>query len=199
MISFSPVVLASTSPQRRLLLEQMGLDFVTHALDCPEDHLQSADAEVLVRRICEDKLRSACRQIPRELQLTRGILCSDTMIALDHHRLGKPADRAEARRFLDLLGGRIHQVITGVIFLPAMTGHSGRDPVYRQSVSNVRIRQLDGRDLDWYLDTGEWQEAAGAYRIQGRGACLIEEIQGSWTGIMGLPLEIVFDILASGQ
>jgi septum formation protein len=184
-------ILASASPQRRRLLEQMGLVFEVRPIDCDEDLGQDPVAERLVGLITRQKMAAARAQLPPDRVADSWILCSDTLVSLDHHRLGKPADLAEAGRFLDLLSGRTHEVLTGVCLSPP----GGAEAVYACSTSHVSFRRLSPDDRQWYLDSGEWDGAAGGYRIQGRAACLIEAIRGSYTGIVGLPIELVYGML----
>jgi septum formation protein len=173
----------------------------------------------MVERICREKLDAALTQFPEDLVQSHRILCADTLVSLDHHRLGKPKDAAEARQFLEVLSGTEHQVLTGIALWhpasgtrraaiagaparnpragPAAADAAGRPELlgtveYAVSVSHVRFACLSEADIDWYVATEEWRNAAGGYRIQGKAACLIQEIRGSWTGIMGLPLELVY-------
>jgi len=194
-----PLVLASTSPQRKKLLEQMNIAFEVRPIVCEEDLEQESDADKLVQAICRQKMAAAQTQLDPALLRERLVLCSDTVVSLDHHRLGKAADSDEAESYLRLLSDRNHQLLTGVcVSIPADPDAPGTSPrlIYRQSTSEVRFKRLSPADLRWYIATGEWQGAAGAYRIQGAGACLIESISGSYTGIVGLPIEVVYDIIA---
>jgi septum formation protein len=191
-MSHPPFILASTSPQRKRLLEQMGLVFSVHPVDCHEDLEQESAAEKLVELVTRQKMAAAQAQIPADRVAGSWILSSDTLVALDHHRLGKPADPDEAGRFLELLSGRTHEVLTGVCLQPPEPGASA---LYACSTSRVTFRRLDAADRRWYLESGEWEGAAGGYRIQGRAACLIEAIEGSYTGIVGLPIELVYGML----
>ncbi len=186
-----PLLLASTSPQRRSLLAQLGLAIEVFPIDCHEDLEQEPDAEKLVELVTRQKMGAALSQIPPKSAAENWILTSDTLVALDHHRLGKPTDRTEAGYFLDILSGRTHEVLTGVCL--SRPRHSGL--LYGYSTSHVTFRPLDDQDRCWYLDSEEWREAAGGYRIQGRAAGLIERIEGSYTGIVGLPIELVYGML----
>lgn len=186
-----PLILASSSPQRRRLLEQLGIECEVRPVDCFEDLEQEPVAEKLVELVTRQKMAAARAQLPPELAQNRWILTSDTLVSLDHHRLGKPETPDEAGRFLDLLSGRTHEVLTGVCL--SQPGNAA--PHYGFSTSHVTFKKLDDRDRNWYLATGEWREAAGGYRIQGRGAALVERIAGSYTGIVGLPIELVYGML----
>ena len=110
------------------------------------------------------------------------VLGVDTVVVLDGRIFGKPADEEEARSFLRRLSGRTHEVLSGVVLR--------RDGGERGDVetTRVRFRVLEQPDLDWYLRSGEWRDRAGAYAIQGRGAALVEEIEGDYTNVVGLPV-----------
>ena len=123
------------------------------------------------------------------------VLGADTAVVLGDRVLGKPRDRAEAAEFLVALNGSTHQVMTGIAVVDA---GSERSDV---AVTQVRFRALDRTTLDWYLATGEWRDRAGGYAIQGRGAALVESIEGDYWNVVGLPvpalLRLVPDLLVS--
>lgn len=132
--------------------------------------------------------RPYCARIAREkvLAVTAGpddvVLCADTTVALGRRILGKPAHAGEAAAFLTLLAGRRHEVITAVAV------RRGDRILTRESVSVVKMKRLSDRELNTYLASGDWQGKAGGYGIQGLAGALIPWIQGSYTGIMGLPV-----------
>jgi septum formation protein len=119
------------------------------------------------------------------------IFGADTLISLDGEICGKPADREDAQAMLKRLQGRNHEVIT------AMALYNGREKAVdcRSTVSEVSFASLTQADIDWYLDTGEWQGAAGAYKVQGLASCFISNINGSYSGIVGLPLREFYVML----
>lgn len=179
------MILASRSPQRRAILEQLGVDFRVEAPSVEE--LTAGEPRRLVR---ENALRKA-RAVPAAGERVLG---ADTAVVLDGHVFGKARDEAEAETFLRRLSGRTHEVMSGIALRE-------RDGAERSdvSVTRVRFRRLEPRDLAWYLATGEWRERAGAYAIQGRGAALVEEIEGDYWNVVGLPvaalLRLVPDLL----
>jgi septum formation protein len=119
------------------------------------------------------------------------IFGADTLIAADGEIYGKPADREDAQAMLQKLQGRTHEVVT------AMALYNGRKRIVdcRSMVSEVTFASLTQENIDWYLDTGEWQGVAGAYRIQGLASCFISNISGSYSGIVGLPLREFYVML----
>ena len=190
-----PLFLASSSPQRRVLLEKAGFDFSWQAIPYEEDHTQGDSPRELVEILCRHKMATALANIPANSVESSCVLCSDTMVAYGNTRLGKPENREQAEAYLRLLSGKTHEVITGICLhipekIPTDSIH------YADSVSLVRFRQLSEHDIRWYIDSNEWEGAAGAYRIQDRGACLIENLNGSWTGVMGLPLDVLYGMMS---
>ena len=180
------VILASRSPQRRAILEQLGVEFRVEAPEVEE--LATGEPRRLVR---ENALRKARAVYAGEER----VLGADTAVVLDGRVFGKPRDEAEAETFLRRLSGRTHEVMSGIALREP--GGAERSDV---AVTRVRFRRLEPPNLAWYLATGEWSERAGAYAIQGRGAALVEEIEGDYWNVVGLPvaalLRLVPDLLA---
>ena len=182
------VYLASQSPRRRQLLEQIG---VRHELLLPD---ADEDAEALeavwpgeaplayVRRVTALKLDAALARLKRRGLPSAPVLCSDTTVALGRTILGKPADAAEARRMLQALSGTTHRVLTAV----AVQG--ARRRLEAVSDSRVRFSPLTPARIRDYVATGEPLGKAGAYAVQGHAATFIEHLSGSYSGIMGLPV-----------
>lgn len=186
------VYLASQSPRRAQLLEQMG---VAHRLLVPNakgDIAEDAEAleavrpgeapAVYVRRVTLAKLDAAVARLARRGLPTAPVLCSDTTVALGRTILGKPADAAEAATMLGQLSGRTHRVLTAVAL------QHGAQRQVEVSVSQVRFDPLSAAQIDAYIASGEPFGKAGAYGVQGRAAAFIPRIAGSYSGIMGLPV-----------
>lgn len=182
------IYLASQSPRRAQLLEQLG---VAHRPLLPD---RSEDVEQLeevrsgelpadyVRRVTLAKLRAARQRLARRGLPEAPILCADTTVAAGRRILGKPRDAGEAAATLRQLSGRSHRVLTAV----AVT--AGRRNLLETNVSRVHMVDLEERTIQRYVDSGEPYGKAGAYAVQGRIAAWIDRIDGSYTGIMGLPL-----------
>lgn len=182
------VYLASQSPRRRQLLEQIG---VRHELLLPdaEEDAEALEAVrpgeaplVYVRRVTALKLDAALARLKRRGLPSAPVLCSDTTVALGRTILGKPADAAEARRMLQALSGTTHRVLTAV----AVQG--ARHRLDAVSDSRVRFSPLTPARIRDYVATGEPLGKAGAYAVQGHAATFIEHLSGSYSGIMGLPV-----------
>ena len=168
------LTLASTSPQRRAILEQLAIPFEVVAPDYVEDDPPDADAVELVRRHADGKARS----VHLEGRVTLGV---DTTVVLDGRVYGKATDRADAGRILRELSGRTHAVVSGVCLL------GGREDVLAHAITKVTFRPLGDDVLDAYLGSSEWEGRAGAYAIQGLGGRLVERIDGDYLNVVGLP------------
>jgi septum formation protein len=167
------LILASGSPRRKAILEQLGIDFRVEVPDIEE--LQEGEPQAVVE---ENALRKARAVEPGDDR----VLGADTEVVLGGQIFGKPRDRAEAERFLRTLSGETHEVVGGV----ALRSASGEWT--EVAVTRVRFRSLTGAELDWYLASGEWEGKAGAYAIQGKGAALVESIEGDYWNVVGLPV-----------
>lgn len=178
------LTLASGSPRRRQLLEQLGLRFDVCPPDIDETPAAGEDPRRYVARLAEEKAAAVPDGGARAL---RGapigvVLAADTALDVDGAIVGKPASEADARRILRALSGRVHRVHTGV----AVRAVGGTD-VFVVTTS-VRFVELSGAAIDWYVATGEPMDAAGAYAIQGAGGAFVLSIEGSFSNVVGLPL-----------
>jgi septum formation protein len=181
-----PLLLASRSPQRSAILEQLGIPFDVVAPDY-EEHAppELADAVAFVREHARGKARSVAADAGDRL-----VLGVDTEVVLQGLIFGKPADATEAEQMLEGLSGKTHVVMSGLCLLTRaweIVEHEG---------TRVTFRNLTPRDLAAYLATGEWEGRAGAYAIQGRGAGLICAIEGDYLNVVGLPGALLVRLLA---
>jgi septum formation protein len=180
-----PILLASTSPQRRAILEQLGIPFEAVAPRYEEHDAPGADPVELVREHARGKVRSVAGEAAG-----RPVLGVDTAVVLDGVVYGKAADAAEAEAMLDALGGRVHAVVSGLCLVT-----DGWEALEHERTL-VAFRAVTRRDLAAYLGTGEWRGRAGAYAIQGRGAALVERIEGDYLNVVGLPATLLVRLLA---
>jgi septum formation protein len=182
-----PLVLASGSPQRRVLLERLGVPFTVRVSDASELEQGEDPAQVAV----ENALRKA-RAVLRP-GLAEAVLGCDTIVVLDGVIYGKPADAQAARATLAALSGRTHEVLSGVALLLAdqRSEVSERTAVAR---TRVTFRPIDGELLDWYVGTEEWRGRSGGYAIQGAGATLALALEGEEENVVGLPLSTLMEI-----
>ncbi len=187
------LVLASSSPRRRQLLEAAGLTFVVRAADVDESPHPREAPERLATRLATAKAR-AVADLPD--CPGRYIIGADTVVALGDETLGKPGSAAEARIMLRRLSGVNHTVWTGVCVLDREEPES---PICHGVETRVRFRSLSTEEIHRYVATGEPLDKAGAYAIQGGGGALVDQIHGSYTNVVGLPLREVLDALAALQ
>jgi septum formation protein len=189
------IYLASQSPRRRQLLEQLG---VRHELLLPGPDEDSESLEAVlpgeapasyVKRVTRLKLEAAIQRLKRRGLPAAPILCSDTTVALGRSIYGKPADAKDAARMLRELSGATHRVLTAVAI------GSGRKRVEALSDSRVTFAALTASQIRRYVATGEPMGKAGAYAVQGRAAAHISHISGSYSGIMGLPMHETAQLL----
>jgi septum formation protein len=180
-----PLLLASTSPQRRAILGQLGLPFDVVAPRYEEEPGRSSPPLELVRRHARGKARSVAPDAG-----ARPVLGVDTAVVVDGEVFGKPADAGAAERMLERLGGRAHDVVSGLCVVTP-----GWEETLEET-TRVTFRPLTPRDLAAYVATGEWEGRAGAYAIQGRGAALVERIEGDYLNVVGLPAAALVRLLA---
>ena len=182
-----PIFLASRSPRRRALLEQIGVRYAlldAAASDAVDESVHADEApEAYVSRVTRAKADAGWTRMLKSAELAPApVLAADTAVVADRRILGKPVDRVDAARMLRLLSARTHEVLTGVALRS-----EGRCE-YALSRSRVSFRRLEDDEIHAYLATGEADDKAGAYAIQGRAAQFVVTLEGSYSGVMGLPL-----------
>ena len=180
-----PLLLASTSPQRRAILEQLGIPFDVVAPRYVEDDPPEADAVELVRGHAREKARSVAGEAG-----DRPVLGVDTAVVLQGRIYGKPASSAEAEQMLERLSGKTHAVVSGLCLVTP-----GWEVVEHEA-TRVAFRTLTPRDLGAYVASGEWEGRAGGYAIQGLGAALVRRIEGDYLNVVGLPAALLVRLLA---
>ena len=179
--SGNQLVLGSKSPQRRAILEALGVSFVVRPSGFGET--EEGEATEVALGNAEGKALAVAREAGET------VLAVDTVVSLDGRLWGKPADEEAARATLGALSGRTHVVVSGVAVV------SERGPQSATCATEVTFRALEGALLEWYLRSGEWRERAGGYAIQGAGAALVQSISGDWTNVVGLPVGTLLELL----
>jgi septum formation protein len=180
-----PLLLASTSPQRRAILHQLGIPFDVVAPDYVEHDPPGADAEELVRNHALGKARSVAADAG-----DRPVLGVDTTVVLGGRIYSKPTDAGDAERMLEELAGRTHAVVSGLALITPGWEH------VEVELTRVTFRPLTPRDLASYVAAHEWEGRAGGYAIQGKGAALVERIEGDYLNVVGLPAARLVRLLA---
>lgn len=173
------IYLASVSPRRRELLSQIGVRFELLTVNVPEVPLQAEEPEDFVQRVALEKARAGKQLISSDD--VHPVLGADTAVVVDGRILGKPANKDDALAMLTSLSGRKHQVMSAVAMIAEYEA-------VRINISQVTFASLSHEQINAYWNSGECQDKAGAYAIQGHAAMFIQELQGSYSGVMGLPL-----------
>ena len=173
------LILASSSPRRRDLLASLGLQFrvvPAELVEIPSPHEAAKDFAV---RVAEKKALVVGTNHP-----SAWVIGADTIVVVDGEILGKPLNRADAKRMLQRLAGREHLVLTGYVLLKV----ASEKKLKGVEETRVKINALEEQEIEWYINTGEPFDKAGGYAIQGKGAFMVEWIKGSYTNVVGLPL-----------
>jgi septum formation protein len=173
------IILASASPRRKQLLEQIGLVFDIMPSNIDENNLMHHDPLKNIQAIALHKAQDVATKVNEGL-----IIAADTQILINGHILGKPIDERDAINMLSKLNGRVHKVITGVAILDVQTG-------FKETwveTTLVKFRELSFDEIIAYIESGEYEGKAGAYGIQGRAAAFVEKIEGCYSNVVGLPL-----------
>jgi septum formation protein len=180
------LVLASGSPRRAEILERAGWPHEIIVAGIDETLLQDEDAAAYVQRLARSKAEVVASRLQEGL-----VLGADTTVVIANQILGQPVDEADAKRMLDLLNAKWHEVLTGVAVVRV-----GGETRVAYETTRVRFAEMSAREIDWYIATGEPFGKAGAYGIQGKASLFIEEIEGDYFNIMGLPIRLVYELAA---
>lgn len=176
------VILASASPRRQALLQQIGIT----PLVCPADFAEDSGTASQAQEVALHNAVGKCAAVAAKMGDELPVIAADTIVVIDNVILGKPQDAAAAKAMLQRLSGRTHQVMTGVAVC-----YKGQK-MSEVCVTDVSFRQLTAEEIDAYIATGEPMDKAGAYGIQGRGAVLVEKINGCYNNVVGLPLSLLY-------
>ena len=185
MLTWDPthkLVLASASPQRKTILEQLGVTFDTRPTAAPE--IESGDVFGVAGENARRKAQAGVDALHDDERATTVVLACDTVVALDGRIYGKPAGEAQALAYLSTLAGRTHDVV-GAIAIACPDGRL----LERSEVTAVTFSALTDAEIAAYVALGEWRERAGGYAIQGRGAAIVERIDGDYLNVVGLPVQ----------
>ncbi len=184
------IILASASPRRRQLLVQAGIDFSVIPAHIDEDAIAAADPETCVKILADAKARPIAKAYRHHW-----VIGADSIVAIDDAILNKPASVSGAEQMLTALSGRTHRVLTGYSIQCVAENHVHTEVC----VTDVTFKILRAAEIAWYIDTPEPYDKAGGYAIQGTGAFMVQQINGSYTNVVGLPLCEVIDHLTAAQ
>ena len=195
-LNMEPIILASGSPRRQEFFTLLGLPFSS----IPSGAEESCDPALSPGAAAEELARTKVKTIAQIRPEAPWICGADTIIVLEGKIYGKARDREEARATLRALQGKTHEVITAIALGGASKALPGSAPgadktICRSFTSTVTFAAMTEAEVEWYLDSGEWQDAAGAYKIQGLASCFISRIEGSYSSIVGLPLREIYVML----
>ncbi len=178
------LILASRSPRRKMLLEQMGIPYTTLPADIDETIVDDIQPDELAAVLSERKAIKVVSVTDRYVYHCPIVLGADTIVVLDGHILGKPTDADDAFQMLKMLSGKWHEVMTGVTLVEPSTGRK----LTHVEKTRVKIRKLTDEAINRYIDSGEPFDKAGSYGIQGLGALLVVKLEGCYYNVVGLPL-----------
>jgi len=180
------LVLASGSPRRAEILERAGWPHEIIVAGIDETLFPNEEAATYVQRLARSKAEAVASRLEQGL-----VLGADTTVVVANQILGQPADEADARRMLNLLNAKWHEVLTGVALVRV-----GGETRVAYETTRVRFAEMSDDEIDWYISTGEPFGKAGAYGIQGKASLFVEEIEGDYFNIMGLPIRLVYELAA---
>ena len=176
-----------------MLLEQLGVAFEIAEPNVDEEVAGRHSPAAYVKIVAQRKILTYIERIApaAEEKAAPWALAADTVVALGRRIIGKPADRSHAESILRMLSGRTHRVLTGL----ALYNPLRKAVTLRTATTRVRFARLTDEEIEWYLGSGEWKGVAGAYRIQERGSVLVRSLQGSYSNVVGLPIETFYGMV----
>ncbi|MBQ6781256.1 MAG: septum formation protein Maf [Treponema sp.] len=185
-----PIILASSSPRRQEILKLLNIPFKVIIPEIDETPPEGLDAEKVPEYLAAKKVDAVARSLPTGSELP-WILSADTIIVMDGKIYGKPESQEQAVEYLNAFQGKTHKAITGL----ALYNGNLHFVTTRTSVTSVTFAPMTKEEIDWYIETGDWHGAAGAYRIQGLASCFIKKIEGTNSSVVGLPIFELYDML----
>ena len=190
MIKLPKLILASGSPRRAEILNFVGWEFEKRTADIDETSLQGESPEKYVRRLAEEKAAAVAEKYENAL-----ILGADTIVVIDEEIIGKPKDLEDARAMLQKLSGKRHEVFTGVALIKIENGKAETKVDLQKT--KVKFAELNESEINFLVEKGEPLDKAGAYAVQAQAALFIEEIKGDYWNVVGLPINLVYEMLKS--
>lgn len=190
MVLAGKICLASASPRRQELLQQIGINFITEKSDIQETVASNETAEQYVKRMAYEKAKIVFDRRMKQDKEFLPVLGADTAVVVDNVILGKPATRTEAFEMLRRLSGRTHDVLTAISLI-----FEKKQELHALSATRVTFNALEDSEISYYIESGEADDKAGAYGIQGKAAAFVTRIEGSYSSVVGLPLFELSELL----
>lgn len=185
-----PIILASSSPRRQEILKSLKIPFQVITSNIDETLISAIPIEEVPEFLATEKVSAVIKSLPPQQEI-QWILGADTIIVYDDKIYGKPQTQEEAFNNIKLFQGKTHTVITAIVLYNGKT----KQITSRVSKTKVTFTSMTDGEIQWYVDSGEWHGAAGGYRIQGAASVFIKNIEGSFSGVIGLPIFELYDIL----
>lgn len=183
------IILASQSPRRKWLLDQIGLEFEIVPSNFDEDIENKKFSKKLIESIAYEKAKEVAKRVPENVL----IIAADTVVILGKQILGKPLDEEDAYKMLEKLSDKTHEVITSIAIIDKYENKT----LINSKISKVKFKKLSDREITDYIKTGEPMDKAGSYGIQAYGSLFVEKIDGCYNNIVGLPLNLLAEMLKS--
>lgn len=184
------IILASSSPRRKELLERVGIPFKIFPVDIEESYPSDINSLDVSSYIAGQKALEAYKKLPENLK-DHIILAADTVICYNDMVLGKASDALQAKKYIKMLQGKTHRAVSAI----ALYDGKNNKLNVKKSVCKVEFNSMSEEEINWYIKTEEWKGVAAAYRIQGKASLFIKKIEGSDSCVMGLPLFELYDML----
>lgn len=185
-----PIILASSSPRRQEILKSLKIPYRVITSNIDETLTSVIKNEEVPEFLAREKVSAVIKSLPPQQEI-QWILGADTIIEFENKIYGKPQNQLEAFNNIKLFQGKTHKVITSIVLYNGRT----KTETSRTCITNVTFCPMTDEEIQWYVDTGEWHGAAGGYRIQGDASIFIKKIEGSYSSVIGLPINELFDIL----
>lgn len=185
-----PIILASSSPRRQEILKMLKIPFRVIIPNIDETLSSAIDLEQVPELLAREKVTAVIKSLPAGQEI-QWILGADTVIIFENQVIGKPKDHEQAIEYLKMFRGKEHTVVTALVLYNGRT----RETITRLSKTKITFSEMSDEEIEWYVETGEWHGAAGGYRIQSLASCFIKNIEGSYSGAVGLPIFELYDIL----
>ena len=185
-----PIILASSSPRRQEILKMLKITFRVIAPNIDETISSLLDHEEIPELLAREKVLAVIHSLPAEQEIP-WVLGADTIISFDGKIYGKPENQDQAFEFLKAFQGKTHKVITALVLYNGKT----KETTSRVCSTEVTFAPMSDEEIQWYIDTDEWHGAAGGYRIQSLASVFVSNIKGSYSGVIGLPIFELYDML----